>query len=295
MRRSASFPLTVIVLSVLAAAPAARAQSGTRYYVCRTRDFAKRIEYVSPIFASTADFQTVGKAWGAEMTSKYGITALNYYPCGQGGYASADQAKQALDAFAQSRGQFKAEDVTWTYGGAQAVTVADKPQEQAAPPPPKPGLTALTAAQRAQAQAQVTGSTGWCQYNMHELRQVFGCSDLAQAVLRHQLAHPEEWLTGRDYPTPQPPPIHDLVGGIPHRVECAECITDQRVADYIGEMMKPSYTIAQQMKNTTPAKLDEHKACLTKTFGKLIRGEPYPDAAQRLYNTAEAQCSGSKP
>lgn len=296
MRRSSMPTVVTIVLSVLAAASAAQAQSGTRYYVCRTRDFAKRIEYVSPIFASAADFQAVGKAWGAEMTSKYGIQAINYYPCGQGGYATAEMAKQALDGFTQSRGQFKAEDIAWTYGGAKALTVADKPREQAAPANPvQTGLTTLTAAQRALAQGQVTGSAGWCQYNMHELRALFDCNSLAQAVLRHQLAHPEEWHTGRDYPSPQPPVIHDLVGGIPHRVDCAECLTDQRIAAYIGEMMQPSYTIAQRMKNTTPAKLDEHKACLTKTFGKLIRSEPYPDAAQRLYNIAESQCSGSRP
>lgn len=296
MRRSGTLPVAMIVLSVLAMAAPLGAQSSTRYYVCTTRDFSKRIGYASPIFASTADFQTVGKAWGALMTAKYGIQALNYYPCSQGGYATPEVAKGARDGFvALVRDQLKQQevDVDWTYGGAQALTVA-APQAQAAPAPPPPKLTALTAAQRAQAQAQVAGNTGWCQANMHEMRTLFDCSSLAQAVLRHQLAHPEEWRTDRDHPSPEPPSEHDLVGGIPHHVDCAECLTDQRIAGYIDEMMQSSYAVALKMKATSQEKFDQTKACLTKTFGKLIRGEPYPDAVQRLYNTANAQCAGSR-
>lgn len=303
MRQRTTLRGIMVALSLmLLVPPGAHAQtSSTRYYACLTRDFSKRVGYVSPIFAvdaKQADFVTIGKAWGAMITAKYGDAALPYYPCSQGGYATPAQAKDARDRFIASvRDQMKQPivEVAWTYDSAPAVTVAAEPAPKAAPPaPPKPAAPAtLTAADRQAAQAEVTYSKGYCQYNMHELRTLLDCDCFAQMVLHHRLAHPEERV--KDVDGSRPVPVSNLIGGFGGRLDCTECLTDQRIAAYVSEMMHETNGPALQLKAITQAKLDAMIACTTKGFTESIRAKPYVDEVQRQYNLAAVTCAGSKP
>src|SRR5574338_127414 len=70
-------------------------------WVCMTRDFTKRVAYVSPVFnVKQADEMQVNPAWHKVMTEKYGITALPYRSC-QGPYPSALLADSARMQFMQ--------------------------------------------------------------------------------------------------------------------------------------------------------------------------------------------------
>src|SRR6185312_5501573 len=75
-------------LSFILVAAANSAAQGARPYVCMTRDFTKRVAYVSRVFnVQQADAPKVNPAWNQVMTSTYGITALPYQSC-QGPYPS---------------------------------------------------------------------------------------------------------------------------------------------------------------------------------------------------------------
>ena len=83
-------PLHLVSLSILGLSPFARvsrvAAQAPGPYVCMTRDFSKRVAYVSPIFnVPPGDAMKVNPAWNQVMTSQYAITALPSQSC-QGPY-----------------------------------------------------------------------------------------------------------------------------------------------------------------------------------------------------------------
>ncbi|HET9983711.1 MAG TPA: hypothetical protein VFQ38_08990 [Longimicrobiales bacterium] len=302
MRRSTLSGTMVALSLALLPAPAARAQSTTRYYVCLTRDFAKRVGYVSPIFAATgpqAEFVKVGNAWGQLLTSKYGDAALPYYPCSQGGYDTPAQAKTARDRFiALVRDQMHQPivDVDWTYGSAPALAVAsDSAQEKPAAPAAKAAPAAPTAADRTAALAEVANSKGYCEHNMRELRALFDCDCFAQMVLHHRLAHPEEREVVGGGEPPRPPSVPALISGLRWKLDCAECLTDQRIAAYISAMMHMTYDPALRMKAMTQEKVDAIAACTTKGFAQRLRAKPYVEQVRQAYDDAYLPCAGSRP
>jgi hypothetical protein len=74
--------LPAIALSMLLASSTAASAQAPAPYVCMTRDFSKRVGYVSPMFkVAPAEAMKVNPAWNQVMTSQYGITALPYLSC----------------------------------------------------------------------------------------------------------------------------------------------------------------------------------------------------------------------
>lgn len=259
-------------------------------YVCMTRDFTKRIAYVSPIFnVRPADALKVNPAWNQVMTSQYGITALPSQSC-QGPYprdATADSARARFIAYIQTTMKQKVVELTWTYAGVSPVTVAPPPPPTAPPPAPPPAV--LTAADRQAAQAEIPQAKGYCQQNYEGL---FDCDCFAQAVLHHRLAHPEEWITDQD--GRRRPPIHDLAVGIQYTLDCTECLEDERLMSWARKTVSAEFGHAVMSNGITQAKVDAYADCVAKAFPARFRANPYLHRYLSAMNEARVSCGNPR-
>ena len=289
MRRRLT-PLPVVAglsCGFLMAAPVAAQSPGP--WVCMTRDFANRVAYVSPVFnVKQADEMNVNPAWHKIMTDKYGITALPYRSC-QGPYPSAITADSARMLFIKSiheRFNQPVKELGWTYGGAAVVTVAQAPAAPAAAPAQPAAPATLTAADRAEFQAEVSNSKGYCEQNY---RGLYDCDRFAQAVLHHRLAHPEE-MEGLKSGEHRRPPIHDLAIGIEYKLDCTECLNDSLLASWARQQVEGNMSQLLMTKMTTQAKVDARAACVSKAFVKHMHADPYLHQYQANFNAAGLDC-----
>ncbi|HTO72506.1 MAG TPA: hypothetical protein VMJ30_01750, partial [Gemmatimonadales bacterium] len=158
MRPPALLSVAAIGLSTLLTPASSAFAQAAAPYVCMTRDFGKRIGYVSPVFrVARGDVAKVNPAWNQVMTSQYGITALPSVSC-QGPYPSDALADTIRTRFIENlRHTMKQEvrELPWTYGGVAAVKFAPAPPPVAAAPAPAAAPATLTAAASQAAQAGV--------------------------------------------------------------------------------------------------------------------------------------------
>jgi hypothetical protein len=290
MRRRFTHPVSVVAglfCASLIATPVAAQSSGP--WVCMTRDFTKRVAYVSPVFnVKQADAIQVNPAWHKVMTEKYGITALPYRSC-QGPYPSAIIADSArmrfMDAIRTTFHQ-QVNELGWTYAGAAVVTVAHAPPAAAASPAAPAAPASLTAADRAAFQAEVPQSKGYCEQNY---RGLYDCDRFAQVVLQHRLAHPEEWEVQKGGQRRRPP-IHDLAIGIEFKLDCTDCLNDELLASWARHQVEGNMSQLLMEKMTTQAKVDARAACVSKAFVKHMRADPWLHQYQANFNAAGLDC-----
>lgn len=275
-----------LLCGILLAAPVAAQSPGP--WVCMTRDFTKRVAYVSPVFnVKQADEMQVNPAWHKVMTETYGITALPYRSC-QGPYASALLADSARMQFMHSiRTTFhqQVNELGWTYAGAAVITVAHAPPAPAAVAAPAAPV-ALTEADRAAFQAEVPQARGYCEQNY---RGLYDCDRFAQAVLQHRLAHPEEW-EGQKGGQRRRPPIHDLAVGIQFKLDCTDCLDDNLLASWARKQVEGNMSQLLMTKMTTQAKVDARAACVSKAFVKHMHADPWLHQVQANFNAAGMDC-----
>jgi len=254
-----------------------------------TRDFTKRIGYVSPVFrVAPADAMKVNPAWNQVMTSQYGITALPYLSC-QGPYPSdavADSMRTRFIDNLRITMKQQVNELSWTYGGAPAVKVAPAPAPAPAPPPPP---AVLTAAARQAAEAGVPLSKGYCVQN---LRGLFDCDCFAQMVLKHRLAHPEEWKTDRD--GTRWVPDHDLHAGILFRLDCTACLDDARLMAWARKVLGEEFAPQLISKTMTQAQIDRFSDCVAKAFVAKYRANPFLDKYDAALNEARVACGNPR-
>lgn len=288
MRRDLAHPVSVVagLFLFLTASPVAAQSPGP--WVCMTRDFTKRVAYVSPVFGVVqADGEKVNPAWHQLMTAKYGITALPYRSC-QGPYPTASSADSARMQFIEAIRNVQHQQVNelgWTYAGAAAITVAHAPAP--APVTAMPATpVALTDADRAAFQAEVPQSKGYCEQNY---RGLYDCVRFAQAVLHHRLAHPEEGevLKGGEH---RRPPIHDLAIGIQFKLDCTECLNDALLSSWARKQVEGNMSQMLMTRMTTQAKVDARAACVSKAFVKHMHADPYLHQYQANFNSAGLDC-----
>ncbi len=290
MRAPAPPSLAAIALPMLLASASAAFAQAPAPYVCMTRDFSKRIGYVSPVFkVAPADAMKVNPAWHQLMTAQYGITALPYLSC-QGPYPSDAVADSMRTTFIENLRNTMKQQVTelsWTYGGAPAVKVAPPPPPAPRQPPPPPAT--LTGSARQAAQANVASSKGYCTQN---LRGLFDCDCFARAVLQHRLAHPEEWRTDRD--GTRWVPDHDLHVGIPFRLDCTECLDDAHLTAWARKTVSDGF--GQQLMATliTQGQVDRYSDCAAKGFATRFRANPYLDKYEAALNEARSACGNPR-
>jgi hypothetical protein len=180
----------------------------------------------------------------------------------------------------------KVVQLAWTYGGVPPLTVAAPPS----PPPAAPAAPAvLTAADRQAAEAEVPQSKSYCQQNYPG---VFDCDCFAQAVLHHRLAHPEEWI--RDQDGARRPPVHDLAIGIQYKLDCTECLDDQRLAAWAQKTVAGGLTQAVMTKTITQAQVDHYADCVGKAFPARLRASPYLHRIQPAMNEARISCGNPR-
>jgi len=261
-------------------------------YVCMTRDFSKRVGYVSPIFNVSPDNATkVNPAWNQVMTSQYGITALPDLSC-QGPYprvTTADSARSKFINLVQNTMKQKVVQLDWTYAGAPPLAVAAAPAAPPAAPSPAAAPAVLTAADRQSAEAEVPQSKSYCEVNY---RGVFDCDCFAQAVLHHRLAHPEEWI--RDVDGARRPPVHDLAIGITYKLDCTECLDDQRLMAWARKTVQEQFGQAVMGNRITQAQVDHYADCVAKAFPARLRASPYLHQIQPAMNEARISCGNPR-
>jgi len=287
MRHSHLLRLTITrVLPFIAVVPPALAQ-GPHPYVCMTRDLSKRTAYVSPVFdAPPAEAPKVNPAWNQVMTSKYGITALPYLSC-QGPFPSghyADSVRSTFIAYMQNSMEQKVVQLDWTYANVGPLAIAPPPPQPAPPPAAAPAV--MTEAKRQSAQAGVANSKSYCAQNYSGGQ--LDCDCYAQSVFKHRLAHPEEWITDRD--GSRWVPDHDLAVGIQHRLDCTECLEDQRLTAWARKTIHDGFTQQVMTGAITQAKADAFADCVAKGFPARWRANPYLDWMLKAMNEARVSC-----
>lgn len=292
MRRRVS-PLGAVagLVFTLVAAASAHAQ-GAGPYVCMTRDFAKRVAYVSRVFnVQQSDVPKVNPAWNQLMTSTYGITALPYQSC-QGAYPSvavADSARtRFIDNITNTFHQ-QVNQLAWTYGGAPALTPpAPTPATAVSASTPKPAT--ITDADRAAFQAELPQSKAYCDQNFAGL---FDCDCFAKAVLHHRLAHPEEMIHDKGGGTRRPP-VHDLAVGVSYKLDCTECMDDARLSAWAHKRAEEGFTQLVMTKMMTQAQADRFSGCVAKAFPAKFRATPTLDQELNAYNAAYVSCGNPR-
>lgn len=284
--------LAVAALSMVILPIAAAAAQGARPYVCMTRDFTKRVAYVSPIFAvQPGDVMKVNPAWNQIMTSRYGITALPSVSC-QGPYPSvgvADTTRTKFINFIRGTMKQPLTELDWTYGGVPPLTFAAAPTNPtpAANTSPPEAPPTITAADRDAAQAELPTSKRICENN-YDYRGLFDCDCFARMVLHHRLAHPEEWES--DHGARRRPPVHDLAVGIPYKLDCTECLSDQHLAAWARQTVENGFSELVMSKRVTQARVDAFADCVAKSFPARFRANPYLDQYQAALNAARIAC-----
>lgn len=292
MRCSWLLPLTGLSSIILSFS--IQAQSGPGPYYCLTRDFTKRVAYVSPVFdVKAADAMKVNPAWHQIMKSKYGITALPYQSC-FGPFpnvASADsQRTKGVDRLKNSL-KVPVTALGWTYAGAPALKVVAQATPAAATTASSTSSAAapagITAADRAQFLAEVPKSKGYCEQNY---REIYDCDAFAQAVLEHRLAHPEEVVRYKADPTPHRPPVHNLVLGVQYHLDCSRCADDQRLMSYARNRIKANMSQLVMTGMVTQSKVDSYSECVARGFPPQVHKNANVDHIQAAMNDAMVGC-----
>jgi hypothetical protein len=178
-------------------------------------------------------------------------------------------------------------ELAWRYNGVPAVKVAPPPPP-ASPLPARPPAT-LTGAARQAAEAGVANSKGYCNQNLQGL---FDCDCFAQAVLKHRLAHPEEWKTDRD--GTRWVPDHDLHVGIPFRLDCTECLEDARLTAWARKTLSEGFAQQVMTKLITQTQVDRYTDCVAKAFVTHYRANPYLDKYEAALNEARIACGNPR-
>jgi hypothetical protein len=267
----------------------ASAQAGP--FVCMTRDFAKRIAYVSPIFrAEQADQAKMNTAWHQVMTTQYGITALPYQSC-QGAYPSdrnADSMRTQFISFIEDKMKQKVVQLDWTWNGAKAITVV---AQAPPPPPPPPPPAVLTDADRKAAEAEMAQSKAYCEQNY---KGVFDCDCFARAVLHHRLSHPDEWVGDKGSTSKSRPPVHDLAVGVTYQLDCSECLDDQRLSAWARNTVSGELSQQVMTKLITQAKADAYADCVAKAFPAKWHASPMLHKELPAMNEARLSCGNPR-
>jgi hypothetical protein len=274
----------VTALAAVTLAGVARGQSASHYYLCSTRDAAKKVGYVSNIFADRpGDLGAVEASWKQMLTAKYGSMPFPSNSCQESTTSSgAEAARAKLYDFMGDEGQ-KVTATSWSYSAAAA-------------PAGKSGKGGAPAATTASNSADPDNAAGWCQYNMPQIRSLFTCSCFAKIVANHRAQYPNEFDTEKG--STRRIPFQSLMAGSPTRLDCKECMTDEHIATWVDEMNGQQKMILERMGKWDAAAEAKHKslnACIAKTFKRNILAEPYVDIVIPMYNRAAAECSGSRP
>ena len=264
--------LGVLVASLWIAVPAA-AQSDAQYLVCSARNKENTAGYVSGVITgkpgSAADVET---AWRAMVSSKYSALA-SATGCMTFAASDAAESKRATMLDNMQDDGLKTTNVTWSY-------TAPSPTTAPSAVPATPDQAAL---------AEVPQSKGYCQQNYAGL---FDCDCFAQAVLHHRLAHPDEWITDLD--GKRRPPVHDLATGVKYRLDCAECLDDQRLMAWARKTVIAEFGQAVMSKAITQTKVDAYADCVAKAFPVRFRANPYLDKYLAAMNEARASCGNPR-
>jgi hypothetical protein len=264
--------LAAFLSSLLIAGPAAAEPDG-QYLVCSARNKENSAGYVSGVMAvkpgSTADVET---AWRAMVSAKYSALASS---TGCTAFAASDAAesKRATMLDNMQDDGLKITNVAWSY-------TAPPPTSASPAAPATPGQTAL---------AEVPQSKGYCEQNYAGL---FDCDCFAQAVLHHRIAHPDEWIADQD--GKRRPPVHDLAAGVQYRLDCSECLDDQRLMAWARKTVSAEFAHAVIAKAITQTKVDAYADCVAKAFPAKFRANPYLDKYLAAMNEARVSCGNPR-
>jgi hypothetical protein len=264
--------LATLLLSLLVTVPAA-AQPDTQFLLCSARNRENTAGYVSGVMAvkpgSSADVET---AWGAMATSKYSALASST-GCMRFAASAAAEARRDTMLDNMRDDGLKITSVSWSY----------------ATPTPKTAAPAAPATPEQSAVAEVPQSKGYCEQNYPG---VFDCNCFAQAVLHHRLAHPEEWIEDQD--GRRRPPVHDLAVGVQYRLDCTECLDDQRLMAWARKTVSGELSYALIAKTITQAHADAYAGCVANAFPARFRANPYLDKFLAAMNEARISCGNAR-
>ena len=255
----------------------AAAQTGTPFLVCTARNRDNTAGYLSGVIdLKGATPPEVESAWKLMSIDKYGAMGSSS-GCQRFTTAAGAEARRKTLLEGMKDDGLRTTESTWTY------TAPSKSADSAPAAPAAPDSAATKA---------LAAAKGWCEMNMHELRDLFGCDCFAKMIARWRQAHPNELVKDPVYPQGKPPSIPQIVSGFRKtRLECSECLTDEHIAAYVQDMVVLRYANGQTVRQYTPAV----EACATKRFAETLRAEPYLDFVRAAWNQSLAVCTGSKP
>jgi hypothetical protein len=274
--------ITLAAAAVAVASGFAGSQGNSHYYICSTRDAAKKVGYVSNVFADVpGDLGAIEAQWKAMLTAKYGSMPFPSNSCQETtSNAAATTAREKLYDFMNDEGQ-KVTQTSWSYS--------------ASAPPVKGGKAAPPAV--ATNSADPDHAEEWCKYNMPQIRTLFTCPCFAKIVAEHRARYPNEVLIQEGGQKIRLP-FQQNMAGTPTRLDCKECMTDEHIAKWIEEQRSDQKLILTRMGKWDAAaqsKFDAMNACIAKTFKRNILAEPYVDIVIPMFNRASAECAGSRP
>ena len=261
--------LCAALLPLLFLAVPAAADPDTQYLLCSARNRENTAGYVSQPTAVKSD-GIVGaqNAWNALAMSKYGALGSST-GCMRFTTSAAAEAKRATMVDGMKDDGLKITDVAWSY---------------TAPPPVAAAPAAPTTSEQA-AQAEVPQSKAYCEQN---LRGLFDCDCFARAVLHHRLANPNE-LTS-DHGDTYPPPVHDLHVGVIYKLDCTECLDDQRLMAWVRKNLSEQFSQQLMTHLITQAQADRFTDCVAKAFPVKYRATPYLHKYLDALNEARISC-----
>jgi len=271
----------ITVLAAVVALTSPAAAQGSHYYICSTRDAAKKVGYVSAIFADRpGDLGAVESSWKSMLTAKYGSMPFPSQSCQEAtSNAAAESARAKLYDFMSDEGE-KITGTSWSY--KPASTSPGKPEKGAAP---------------AASSADPDHAEEWCKYNMPQIRTLFTCPCFAKVVADHRAKHPNEILR-EEGGAVRPMPFQQMMAGTPSRLDATQCMTDDHISKWVEEQRSQEPLILQRMGKWNAAAEAKHSAmnaCIAKTFKRNILAEPYVDIVIPMFNRASAECAGSRP
>lgn len=267
------YELLVVLLSSLLIAVPAAADPDTQYVVCSARNKENTAGYVSGVIAAKPGGPAdVEAAWRAMVSAKYSVLAAST-GCTPFAASDAAESKRATMLDNMQDDGLKITSVAWSYTA----------------PPPTTAPQAAPATAKQAALAELAQSKGYCEQNYAGL---FDCDCFAQAVLHHRLAHPDEWIGGQD--GKRRPPVHDLAAGVQYRLDCAECLDDQRLMAWARRTVSAEFGHAVISKVVTQAKVDAYADCVAKAFPAKFRANPYLDKYLAAMNEARVSCGNPR-
>jgi hypothetical protein len=265
--------LAAFLASLLMAVPAA-AQPDTQYLVCSARNRENTAGYVSGAMAVKPDSSAGAEtAWRAMASSKYSALDSSTACMRFDASAAADAKRSTVLDNMQDDG-LKITAVEWSY---------------TPPPTPTTAPPAAPATPEQAALAEIPQSKGFCEQNFPGL---FDCNCFAQAVLHYRLAHPDEWIV--DVDGKRRVPVHDLAVGVKYRLDCTECLDDQRLMAWARKTVSAEFGQMVMTKLMTQAQVDNYANCVAKAFPAKYRANPYLDKYLAAMNQARESCGNPR-